>query len=51
MRDAAWQARAWGMVVLFRFGRFCPAVLVKCFPDCRNVSVEQYRAATEMNNS
>lgn len=37
--------------ILGEFGLFCPAQLVKCFPDDRNVLVEQCRAAAGMNNS
>lgn len=37
--------------ILGKFGLFCPAQLVKFFPDDRNVPVEQCRAAAGMNNS
>lgn len=37
--------------ILGELGSFCPALLVKCFLDYRNFSVEQCRAAAGMNNS
>lgn len=39
------------LLYLVRIWPVLPAVLLKCFLDCRNVSVEQCRTAAGMNNS
>lgn len=52
VRGALQQAKVWPChCILGEFGLFSSALLVKCFPDYRNVSVEQCRAAASVNNS
>lgn len=51
-RGAGQRAMVWSCCfILGEFGLFYPALLVKRFPDCRNVSVEQCRTVAVTNNS